>query len=121
MNFDRSLRFLEKLSEYVEKGILKVEIFEEIKENVYHQNKEDFGPSKNDEFSHLFKDVAAMYMSEKSEHGFAFLFSFTFFDKFYDFTKDLIQIYLDNNICPVIETESCSIEKLEDIYSLMKT
>lgn len=40
--------------------------------------------SKNEEFSHLFKDVAAMYMSEKSEHGFAFLFSFTFFDKFYD-------------------------------------
>ena len=51
-------RFLEKLPEYVEKGILKVEIFEEIKENVYHQNKEDFGPSKNDEFSSESKPIS---------------------------------------------------------------
>jgi len=41
-------------------------------------------------------------------------------DKFYEFTKDLIEIYLDNNICPVIETECSSIDKLEDIHSLMK-
>ena len=41
-------------------------------------------------------------------------------DNFYAFTKDLIAIYLDNNIFPVIETECFSIEKLENIYSLMK-
>ena len=41
-------------------------------------------------------------------------------DNFYAFTKDLIEIYLDNNICPVIETECSSIGKLEDIKSLMK-
>ena len=35
--------------------------------------------SKNDEFSRLFKDVAAMYMSEKSEHGFSFFIFFYFF------------------------------------------
>ncbi len=41
-------------------------------------------------------------------------------DNFYSFTKDLIGIYLDNNICPVIETECSSTEKLENIYKLMK-
>ena len=40
---------------------------------------------------------------------------------FYAFTKDLIEIYLDNNICPVIETEFSSKEKLEEIYTLIKT
>ena len=42
-------------------------------------------------------------------------------DDFYSFTKDLVEIYLDNNITPVIETECKSIEKLEDIYTLFKT
>ena len=51
-------RFLEKLSEYVEKGILKVEIFEEIKENVYNQNKEDIVSSKNDGFSSESKPIS---------------------------------------------------------------
>ena len=41
-------------------------------------------------------------------------------DNFYAFTKDLIEIYLENNICPVVETECSSIEKLEDINSLFK-
>ena len=40
-------------------------------------------------------------------------------DNFYAFTKDLIEIYLDNNICPVIETECSSIKKLKNVYSLM--
>ena len=35
------------------------------------------------------------------------------------FTKDLIQIYLDNNICPVIETEFSSFEKIETIHTLL--
>ncbi len=41
------------------------------------------------------------------------------FDKFYDFTKDLIRIYFENNICPVIETDFCSLEKIENIYTLL--
>ena len=41
-------------------------------------------------------------------------------ENFYSFTKDLIEVYLDNNICPVIETEFCSQAKLEDIYTLLK-
>ena len=38
---------------------------------------------------------------------------------FYNFTKDLIHLYLDNNICPVIETEFTSLEKIENIYTLL--
>ena len=41
-------------------------------------------------------------------------------DNFYAFTKDLIEIYLDNNICPIIETECSSINKLQEIQSLIK-
>ncbi len=39
---------------------------------------------------------------------------------FYAFTRDLIEIYVENDICPVIETEISSLEKLEDIYTLLK-
>ena len=39
---------------------------------------------------------------------------------FYAFTRDLIEIYFENNICPVIETECSSLEKLEDINILLK-
>ncbi len=42
-------------------------------------------------------------------------------DNFRAFTEDLIEIYLDNNICPVIESDFYSIKKLEDIHSLMKS
>ena len=42
-------------------------------------------------------------------------------DNFYAFTHDLIEIYLDNNICPLIETEFSSIEKLNYIHNLFKT
>ena len=42
-------------------------------------------------------------------------------ETFYGFTKDLINLYLKNNICPVIETEFSSLEKLEKIYTLMNT
>ena len=39
---------------------------------------------------------------------------------FNEFTKDLIRFYLDNNICPVIETEFFPLSKLEEIYDLLK-
>ncbi len=42
-------------------------------------------------------------------------------DEFYTFTKNLIEIYLENNICPVIETECKSIEELEEINNFLKT
>ena len=42
-------------------------------------------------------------------------------DDFYAITKDVFEIYVDNNIYPIIETECSSVEKLEEIYSLLKT
>lgn len=39
-------------------------------------------------------------------------------DDFYNFTKDLVQIYMSNNICPVIETEFSSLEKIDNIDNL---
>ena len=39
-------------------------------------------------------------------------------EEFYLFTNDLIGFYIDNNICPVIETEFSSLEKLDDIRKL---
>ena len=41
-------------------------------------------------------------------------------DYAYGFTRDLIKVYFDNNIFPLIETECTSIKKLEDFYRLMK-
>ena len=40
-------------------------------------------------------------------------------DNFYNFTKDLIHFYLDNNIIPVIETEFSSIEQIDNFYTLI--
>ena len=40
---------------------------------------------------------------------------------FYAFTKDLIALYFENDICPVIETECSTLENIEDIYNLLKT
>jgi len=39
---------------------------------------------------------------------------------FCDFTRDLIQFYLNNNITPVIETDFASSEKLDSIYSFFR-
>ena len=41
-------------------------------------------------------------------------------DDFYDFTRDLIQFYQDNNIIPVIETDFSSLDKLDYIYSFFR-
>ena len=41
-------------------------------------------------------------------------------DNFNSFTKDLIRIYFENNICPLIETDFSSLEKLENIYSFFE-
>ena len=41
-------------------------------------------------------------------------------DDFYDFTRDLVQFYEDNNITPLIETDFASSEKLESVYSFFR-
>ena len=39
-------------------------------------------------------------------------------EDFYDFTRDLVCFYKNNNITPVIETDFVSSEKLNSVYSL---
>ena len=41
-------------------------------------------------------------------------------DDFYDFTKDLVCFYENNNITPVIATDFVSLEKLNHVYSFFK-
>ena len=41
-------------------------------------------------------------------------------DDFYDFTRDLVEFYEDNNITPVIETDFASLDKLNFIYSFFR-
>ena len=41
-------------------------------------------------------------------------------EDFYDFTINLVRIYKNNNVIPVIETDCSSIEKLNSIYSFFK-
>ena len=68
-----------------------------------------FIPSKQFIARFKFRPWKGVYISEK------FLDSL---DDFYDFTRDLISFYSENNITPVIETDFVSSEKLESIYSL---
>ena len=41
-------------------------------------------------------------------------------EAFYSYTRDLISIYKNNNITPVIETDFTSIEKLNTVYSFFR-
>ena len=41
-------------------------------------------------------------------------------DNYYDFTRDLVQFYEENNITPVIETDFASSDKLNFIYSFFR-
>ncbi len=41
-------------------------------------------------------------------------------DAFYDFTRDLVCFYKENNITPVIETDFLSLEKLGSVYSFFE-
>ncbi len=41
-------------------------------------------------------------------------------DDFYDFTRDLVCFYKNNNITPVIETDFASLEKLDSVYSFFR-
>ncbi len=80
----------------------------------YHQEINFYGslfiPSRLFISRFKFRPWKGVYISDN------YLNSLENFDKF---TKDLIQFYLDNNICPVIETEFTSLEKIEKIYTLL--
>ena len=41
-------------------------------------------------------------------------------DYYYDFTRDLVQFYEDNNITPLIETDFVTSEKLNTVYSFIR-
>ena len=80
------------------------------------QNVQIFGslliPSKQFISRFKYRPWKGVYISDE------YLYSL---EKFYSFTKDLAGLYLDNNICPVIETECSSLERLDDIYNLLKS
>ena len=69
-------------------------------------------PSKQFISRFKFRPWKGVYISDKYLNS---------FDKFYDFIREIIRIYLENNICPVIETEFFSKDKIENIYSLLNT
>ena len=65
-------------------------------------------PSKQFIARFKFRPWKGVYVSER------FLYSL---EAFYDFTRDLIIFYKNNNITPVIETDFASSEKLNSVYS----
>ena len=83
--------------------------------NNKHQNIKIYGslliPSKQFISRFKFRPWKGVFISGKYINS---------LDNFLSFTKDLVEIYLDNNICPLIETEFSSLEKLETIYTFLK-
>ena len=65
-------------------------------------------PSKQFIARFKFRPWKGVYISEK------FLYSLK---DFYDFTRELVCFYENNNITPVIETDFASSEKLDSVYS----
>ena len=68
-------------------------------------------PSKQFIARFKFRPWKGVHISEK------FLYSI---EDFYDFTKDLVCFYKNNNITPVIETDFSSLEKLNSVYSFFR-
>ena len=109
LQFGTDIKLLEKEINFLNDSVLN---------NTSHskdKNVKIFGslliPSKEFISRFKFRPWKGVFISEKYLNS---------LDDFYAFTKDLIEIYLDNNICPIIETECSSIKKLQDIHSLMK-
>ena len=109
LQFGTDIKLLEKEINFLKDSVLN---------NSSHskdKNVKIFGslliPSKEFISRFKFRPWKGVFISEKYLNS---------LDDFYAFTKDLIEIYLDNNICPIIETECSSIKKLQDIHSLMK-
>ncbi len=67
-------------------------------------------PSKQFISRFKFRPWKGVYISEK------FLYSL---EKFFDFTRELVFFYKENNITPVIETDFSSTEKLASVYSFL--
>jgi len=86
-----------------------------IKKVAKHKKINLFGslliPSKQFIARFKFRPWKGVHISEK------FLYSL---DDFYEFTRDLVCFYKDNNITPVIETDFASSEKLDSVYSFFK-
>ncbi len=68
-------------------------------------------PSKQFIARFKFRPWKGVYISEKCLCS---------LDDFYDFTRDLVCFYKNNNITPVIETEFASLEKLDSVYSFFR-
>ena len=86
-----------------------------LKENIEFKKLKFYGslliPSKQFIARFKFRPWKGVYISDH------YLYSL---EKFYNFTKILINFYIENNITPVIETDFCSIEKLDYINSLFR-
>ena len=94
------------------------EIYKEvnyIKKVSKHEKINLFGslliPSKQFIARFKFRPWKGVYISEK------FLGTL---DAFHDFTGDLVNFYINNNITPVIESDFSSSEKLDSIYSFFR-
>ena len=68
-------------------------------------------PSKQFIARFKFRPWKGVYISEKYLRS---------LKDYYDFTKDLVLFYRNNNITPVVETDFSSSEKLDFIYSFIK-
>ena len=68
-------------------------------------------PSKQFISRFKFRPWKGVHISEKC------LYSLEYF---YEFTRDLVCFYKNNNITPVIETDFSSTEKLESVYSFLR-
>ncbi len=110
LQFGTDIKLLEYEIDFIKKTIANNKF------NRKTQNIRIFGslliPSKQFISRFKFRPWKGVYIADKYLNS---------LDDFYSFTKDLIEIYLDNNIYPVIETEFYSEEKLEEIYTLIKT
>ena len=109
LQFGTDIKLLQSEINFLKKSIMDNSF------NNNFQNVKIFGsiliPSKQFINRFKFRPWKGVYISDKYLNS---------LDSFYAFIKDLIKIYLDNDICPVIETECSSVEKLEEIYTLFK-
>ena len=69
-----------------------------------------FIPSKQFIARFKFRPWKEVYISEKCLNG---------LENFFDFTKDLVSFYKNNNIAPLIESDFSSSEKLNSVYSFL--
>jgi hypothetical protein len=110
LQFGTDIKLLEKEIKFLKESILNNSSKKDKK------NVKVFGslliPSREFISRFKFRPWKGVFISEKYLNS---------LDNFYAFTNDLIKVYLDNNVCPVIETEFSSIEKLNYIETLFKT